>query len=184
MIRKTRGGAKSAQDKNVTSVQELPEVSVSDDGDIRYLHLGTPWVQGSMRIRDPFDIDLEYVQRMMGWLLFATPAEVPRMHAMQLGLGAAAITKFCHKKLRMKTTAVELNPQVLAVCRSWFKLPPDSSTLQVVLADAAQEIKKTEWQGTVDALAVDLYDHEAAAPVLDSAEFYADCRNLLTEEAS
>jgi hypothetical protein len=35
----------------------------------------------------------------------------------------------------------------------------------VVLADAAQEIKKTEWQGTVDALAVDLYDHEAAAPV-------------------
>jgi len=182
VIRKTRGGAKSAQDKNVASVQELPEVSVSDDGDIRYLHLGTPWVQGSMRIRDPFDIDLEYVQRMMGWLLFAEPAEVPRMHAMQLGLGAAAITKFCHKKLRMKTTAVELNPQVLAVCRSWFKLPPDSSTLQVVLADAAQEIKKTEWQGTVDALAVDLYDHEAAAPVLDSAEFYADCRNLLTED--
>jgi hypothetical protein len=41
----------------------------------------------------------------------------------------------------MKTTAVELNPQVLAVCRSWFKLPPDSSTLQVVLADAAQESK-------------------------------------------
>jgi hypothetical protein len=72
-------------------------------------------------------------------------------------------------------------PQVLAVCRSWFKLPPDSSTLQVVLADAAQ-IKKPEWQGTVDALAVDLYDHEAAAPVLDSAEFYADCRNLLTED--
>jgi len=182
VIRKTRGGAKSAQDKNVGSAQELPEVSVSDDGDIRYLHLGTPWVQGSMRIRDPFDIDLEYVQRMMGWLLFAEPAEVPRMHAMQLGLGAAAITKFCHKKLRMKTTAVELNPQVLAVCRSWFKLPPDSSTLQVVLADAAQEIKKPEWQGTVDALAVDLYDHEAAAPVLDSAEFYADCRNLLTED--
>ena len=182
MIRKTRGGAKSAQDKNVGSVQELPEVSVSDDGDIRYLHLGTPWVQGSMRIRDPFDIDLEYVQRMMGWLLFAEPVEVPRMHAMQLGLGAAAITKFCHKKLRMKTTAVELNPQVLAVCRSWFKLPPDSSMLQVVLADAAQEIKKPEWQGTVDALAVDLYDHEAAAPVLDSAEFYADCRNLLTED--
>lgn len=182
MIRKTRGGAKPAQDKNAASVPELPEVSVSDDGDVRYLHLGTPWVQGSMRIRDPFDIDLEYVQRMMGWLLFAQPAEVPKLHAMQLGLGAAAITKFCHKKLRMKTTAVELNPQVLAVCRSWFKLPPDSSTLKVVLADAALEIQKTEWHGTVDALAVDLYDHEAAAPVLDSAEFYADCRKLLTED--
>ena len=37
------------------------------------------------------------------------------------------------------------------------------------------------WLGTVDALAVDLYDHEAAAPVLDSPDFYADCRALLTE---
>jgi spermidine synthase len=27
-----------------------------------------------------------------------------------------------------------------------------------------------------------LYDEEAAAPVLDSADFYSDCRNTLTEE--
>jgi spermidine synthase len=40
------------------------------------------------------------------------------------------------------------------------------------------------WHGTVDALDVDLYDHEAAAPVLDSAEFYADCRRLLTGEGA
>ena len=43
-------------------------------------------------------------------------------------------------------------------------------------------IQKPEWHGTVDALAVDLYDHDAAAPVLDSAAFYADCRALLTED--
>ena len=183
VIRKTRGGAKPVNDKSADSgVQELPEVSVSDDGEVRYLHLGTPWVQGSMCIKEPFEIDLEYVQRMMGWLMFMEPASVTERHAMQLGLGAAAITKFCHKKLRMRTTAIEINPQVLSVCRNWFKLPPDSATLNVVLADAAQEIKKPEWQGTVDALAVDLYDHEAAAPVLDNAEFYADCRNLLTED--
>jgi spermidine synthase len=35
---------------------------------------------------------------------------------------------------------------------------------------------RCHWLGTVDALQVDLYDHEAAAPVLDSADFYADCR--------
>jgi len=29
---------------------------------------------------------------------------------------------------------------------------------------------------------VDLYDHEAAAPVLDSVDFYADCRELLSED--
>jgi spermidine synthase len=34
----------------------------------------------------------------------------------------------------------------------------------------------------VDALQVDLYDDEAAAPVLDSEAFYSDCRRLLSED--
>lgn len=167
--------------KKTTAAQELPEVSVSDDGEVRYLHLGTPWIQGSMLVAEPFEIELEYVQRMMAWLLFADPAKVSKGHAMQLGLGSAAITKFCYKKLRVCTTAIELNPQVVAVCRQWFKLPQDGAKLRVVLADAAQEIRNPMWLGTVDALAVDLYDHEAAAPVLDSADFYAGCRALLTD---
>ncbi len=176
--------ARAPARKKSAPAAELPEVSVSEDGDVRHLHLGTPWIQGSMRVADPFDIELEYVQRMMAWLLFVEPASVGKRHAMQLGLGAGAITKFCHKKLRMCCTAIELNPQVLAVCRSWFKLPPDGAKLRVVLADAAREIRKPEWLGTVDALAVDLYDHDAAAPVLDSAEFYADCRALLTDDGA
>ena len=163
---------------------ELPEVSVSDDGDVRYLHLGTPWVQGSMKLKTPFDIDLEYVQRMMAWLLFVEPDSIPERRAMQLGLGAAALTKFHYKKLKMPTTAIEINPQVIHICRSWFKLPPDNDTLEVVQADASMEILKPRWQGTVDALQVDLYDHNAAAPVLDSAEFYGDCRALLTPEGT
>ena len=168
--------------RNKKTAIELPEVSVSDDGEVRHLHLGTPWIQGSMRVAEPFEIELQYVQRMLAWLLFVEPASVTKRHAMQLGLGAGAITKFCHKKLRLCTTAIELNPQVLAVCRQWFKLPPDGPKLRVVLADAAEEIKNPMWLGTVDALAVDLYDHEAAAPVLDSPDFYADCRALLTED--
>ncbi|WP_341917044.1 spermidine synthase [Polaromonas sp. YR568] len=161
---------------------ELPEVNFSDYGDVRYLHLGTQWVQGSMLLDKPFDIELEYVQRMMVWLLLAESGPVAARHAMQLGLGSAALTKFCYKKLKMKTTAIELNPQVLAACRLWFKLPADDLRLKVILADAAQEIRKPVHHGTVDALQVDLYDHEAAAPVLDSVDFYEDCRELLTED--
>lgn len=160
----------------------LPEVHFSDFGDVRYLHLGTEWVQGSMRKDDPFAIHLEYVQRMMAWLLFVDPASVSRRHAMQLGLGAASLTKFCHRKLRMKTTAIELNPQVVGACRLWFKLPRDDSRLSVVLGDAAEVVAHEHWRGQVDALQVDLYDHEAAAPVLDSQAFYADCRRLLTAD--
>jgi spermidine synthase len=160
----------------------LPEVNFSDHGDIRYLHLGTEWVQGSMWLDKPFDIQLEYVQRMMAWLLFVDAAAVSKRHAMQLGLGSASLTKFCHKKLRIKTTAIELNPQVVAACRLWFKLPADDARLSVVLGDAAEVAAHEHWRGTIDALQVDLYDHEAAAPVLDSQEFYADCRKLLTED--
>ena len=161
--------------------RSLPEVHFSDHGSTRYLHLGTDWVQGAMQLDAPDELVLEYVQRMMAWLLFVDVAEVPRRHAMQLGLGAAAITKFCRRRLRMKTTAIELNPQVVAACRLWFKLPADDSKLSVVLGDAAEVVAHEHWRGQVDALQVDLYDHEAAAPVLDSAAFYADCRQLLTE---
>ena len=169
--------------KRNTAVSEaLPEVTISDWDGSRYLHLGTPWVQGSMRIKKPFDIDLEYVQRMMAWLLLVDWSSVPERRAMQLGLGAAAATKFCLQKLGMATTAVELNPQVVNVCRQWFKLPPDNDKLQVVVGDAGVEIQKPQYLQTVDALQVDLYDHEAAAPVLDSPDFYQHCRNLLTED--
>jgi spermidine synthase len=161
---------------------QLPEVNFSDAGDVRYLHLGTEWIQGSMRLDAPYDIDLEYVQRMMAWLLFAQPQAVAKRHVMQLGLGAASLTKFCHKKLRMKTTAIELNPQVVAACRLWFKLPKDDSRLSVILGDAEQVVAHDHWRGQVDALQVDLYDHEAAAPVLDSEAFYRGCRSLLTED--
>ena len=161
----------------------LPEVNFSDVGGVRYLHLGTEWVQGSMRLAAPFDIDLEYVQRMMAWLLFVEPDEVADRHVMQLGLGAAALTKFCHRHLRTRTTAIELNPQVIAACRLWFRLPADSARLQVVLGDAAEVAAHTHWRGQIDALQVDLYDHEAAAPVLDSEDFYADCRALLSPQA-
>ena len=161
---------------------ELPEVNFSEDGKIRYLHLGTEWIQGSMFLDRPFDIELDYVQRMFGWLLLFPHDEVKGAHAMQLGLGAGTITKFCYKKLQMCCTAIELNPGVLHACRGWFRLPPDDERLRVVLADASLEIQKPEWRGTVDALQVDLYDEEAAAPVLDTPDFYRQCRALLTPQ--
>src|SRR3569832_2982456 len=160
----------------------MPEVNFSDHGDIRYLHLGTEWVQGSKDLRKPYEIHLEYVQRMMAWLLFVDADSVAKRHAMQLGLGAASLTKFCWRKLRMNTTAIELIPQVVAACRLWFKLPADDDRLSVILGDAGEVAAHDHWRGRIDALQVDLYDHEAAAPVLDSKSFYADCRKLLTDD--
>jgi spermidine synthase len=160
----------------------FPTVTFADYGDMRFLHLGTPWVQGSMKISKPYDIHLEYVQRMMGWMLLTDLDQIHHLQAMQLGLGAASLTKFCHLQLGMQTTAVELNPQVIDTCRQWFKLPEDNAKLKVLLADAADITSRPEWHGKIDVLQVDLYDQEAACPALDSEAFYADCRQMLTQQ--
>lgn len=161
---------------------DLPKVNYFDYGDMRFLHLGSPSVQGSMRLSKPYEIHLEYVQRMMAWLLLADLDQLPDRHAMQLGLGAAALTKFCHHTLRMQTTAVELNPQVVTACRLWFKLPPDDDKLQVLVADAAEVASNGHWHQSIDALQVDLYDQDAARPAIDTEDFYRDCRALLTDD--
>lgn len=158
------------------------EVCIAEAFGVRTLHLGTSWVQGSMLLNAPFDIELEYVRRMMGWLLFVEPDSVQQRQALQLGLGAATLTKFCHRRLGMRTTAVEINPQVVAVCRQSFELPDDGDRLQVLLADAGTEIRRPEHQGRFDAVQLDVYDHRVEAPLLDSVAFYADCRELLTPD--
>jgi len=176
-----KAGANAAA-RSRRAAQTLPDVTISEDSEVRFLHLGTEWIQGSMLLESPFDIELDYVQRMMAWLLFVEPDSVSRRRALQLGLGSGALTKFCFKKLRMDTTAIEINPQVVAVCRQWFKLPADGPRLRVLLADAGEEIRSADHIGAYDALQVDLYDHEAAAPVLDSPDFYADCRAALSDD--
>lgn len=160
---------------------ELPSATIAEHDGLRTLHLGeTPWVQGAMLVREPRVIVLEYVQRMMAWMLWRESAELTRGHAVQLGLGAGAITRFCHQVLRMqRVTAVELNPAVIAACRHGFRLPADDARLTVLERDAQAWTHDDANLQTAQVLNVDLYDHEAAAPVLDSAAFYATCRATL-----
>jgi spermidine synthase len=159
---------------------ELPEVTLSEADGVRYLHLDSPWIQGAMRIRRPAAIELDYVQRMLASLLWRPSDRLGQGRAVQLGLGAGAITRFTLKSLRLPTTVVELNPAVVAANQRWFQLPLDHPRLQVVTADAGVWLRQAEPASAL-LLHVDLYDHEAAAPVLDDAGFYADCRRLLDE---
>jgi spermidine synthase len=151
-------------------------ITLSEDEGVRYLHFGTPWIQGAMRIRKPDWLELEYAQQMMAWMLFI---DSPR-HIVQLGLGAAALTKFCYRQFpEARVTAVELNPAVIAVCASMFKLPPDDERLTVREMDAMDFITDPKAAGTIDALQVDLYDATARGPMLDTPEFYRACARSL-----
>ena len=157
----------------------LPEATLSEHEGVRYLHLGTPWVQGAMRVRTPAYVELEYVRRMLVWMLWRPTEQLCQGHAVQLGLGAAAITRFTRHTLGMRTTVVELNPSVIAACRLFFHLDTADPQLSVLCADAGAWVAQPAQAASADVLCVDLYDHDAAAPVLDDQVFYNHCAALL-----
>ena len=153
-----------------------PQVTLSEEEGVRYLHFGTEWVQGAMRIGRPWRIELEYQQQMMAPLLFLPePSQV-----LQLGLGAAALARFCWKHLpRSEITVVEISDEVLATARRWFALPDDDARLTVLIDDARDIVAHPRLRRSFDWLQVDLYDRAARGPVLDDGHFYAACRRLL-----
>jgi spermidine synthase len=154
----------------------MSHITLSEADGVRYLHFDSPWVQGAMRIDRPFEIELDYVRDMMAWLLF--------MHAppriLHLGLGAGALTKWCWKYLpHTQVTVVERDPEVVSACQRFFRLPPEDDRLRVLIEDAAFAVVRPEWRSAFGVVQVDLYDHEAQGPVLDSLDFYRQCRALL-----
>ena len=45
-------------------------IAVSEERGVRYLHFGTEWVQGAMRLSRPHQLVLAYTQEMLSFLLF------------------------------------------------------------------------------------------------------------------
>lgn len=153
-----------------------PEVTISEEDGIRYLHFGSEWIQGAMVIRRPDELMLDYVQSMMAWLLFLDPPA----QILQLGLGAGSLTKFAHRFLApSRITVVEIARQVHLAAQQWFALPPEGPRLQVSIDDAARFVARRAQRGRYGVIQVDLYDRDAAGPIHDSLEFYMDCRAAL-----
>src|SRR5690606_1309068 len=162
-----RGNARQRDDTGIT---------LSEEGGVRYLHFGSPWVQGAMRIARPWALEIDYVRDMMAWLLFLAPPE----RILHLGLGAAALTKYCWRRFPdSRVTAVERSAAVIASARRDFALPPDDARLRVVCADAGEFVARPAERGRYGAIQVDLYDRQARGPVLDSVAFYRHCRRAL-----
>lgn len=170
--------AASATSKHARKIKYAP-VTLSESDGVRYLHFGTEWVQGAMLLKKPDAIALEYAQQMMAWMLFM-PAPA---HIVQLGLGTGALTKFSYRQFpEARVTAVELNPSVIAICNSMFKLPPEDERLSVLEIDALDYVNDPDHSNTIDALQVDLYDATARGPVLDTPEFYRACADGLRDD--
>ncbi len=158
------------------SLDDDPTLSEYDG--IRYLHFGTEWVQGAMRVAEPSELVLAYTQQMMGWLLFLEPRRKDKVAI--LGLGAGSLLRFVLKHTRASTQTVEWNPAVTAICRMYFRLP-ESSRSEIWHGDADRWAQDNENIGRYTALMVDLYDAHAQGPVCDSLAFYQGCYRALAD---
>lgn len=154
-------------------------IDISEEGGIRYLHFGSEWIQGAMRIRAPNALELVYTREMMSGLLLR-PDGWPR-NALVIGLGAASITKFLYRHCPWtRIQVVEIEPRVVAAARQFFRLPDDDRRLAIQIGDGVDYVLCTERH--FDAILVDGYDRNARAGALDTLPFYAAVRTRLSDQ--
>ena len=154
----------------------LPEVGISEHGNIRSLHLGSETVQSSMNVDYPVELVLSYSRAMMAWLLFAENVR----HITQIGLGGGSFVRWIDAHLpEVAQTAVEINPQVISVARGLFELPFEGEKFEIIEADGAEYIKTL--RGGTDILLVDGFDGVQIIDALVAEPFFADCRTALSD---
>ncbi len=155
---------------------DLPEVGISEEGNIRSMHLGSETIQSSMNLDNPSELVLSYSRAMMAWLLFMDAPE----HITQIGLGGGSFARWIDAFLpETKQTAVEINPQVVNVARGLFELPFEEDGFEIVVADGADYVKTL--LGGTDVILVDGFDGKQIIDALVSEEFFRDCRRALSK---
>lgn len=147
--------------------------NVCDDGGIRSLHFSGGTVQSSMRVSDPFDLDLSYTRAMMGFLLFNAK---PR-HILLVGLGGGSLSKYCYRQFpQARVTTLEISQDVIAL-RDEFLVPQDDERFHVVHTDACDYLAHGKAQA--DVILLDGYDATGLPDCLCSESFYSSCWRAL-----
>lgn len=152
-------------------------VEISEERGVRYLHFGSDYVQGAMRIARPYALELEYTRDLMFPLLLREvgwPATI-----LQIGLGAASTTRFLHRhRPDSRMTVVEVSPEVVAAARQFFKLPDAPvKRLRVEIAEGHGYLMASKRR--YDFIVVDGFDDRGRSGMLDTLPFYLNCRSKL-----
>ena len=132
--------------------------------------------QSEMRINAPYALVNEYTRKMMGFLAFQPRPE----RVLIIGLGGGSLVKYCYRYLPdAQITAVEIDPDVLAL-RSQFFVPPDDERLTVILADGAVHVAQMALRGErTSAILVDAYDYKGIAPAVVDRSFLENAKQIL-----
>ena len=155
-------------------------IDISEQAGVRYLHFGSTWVQGAMRIARPWNLELEYTREMMASLLLRDESRWPRK-VLLIGLGAASLTKFLYRNYPLAhLTIIEIEPAVVAAARQFFKLPEDDKRINLIIADGVEYVLGTDKK--FDLILVDGFNEHAHPGGLNTLPFYQACRTRLSEQ--
>lgn len=151
-------------------------IQISEARGVRYLHFGSRWIQGAMRMSRPWALELEYTREMLLPLLLR-PDGWPRT-VLQIGLGAASLTRWLWRhRPAARLVVVEIREDVVRAAGQFFRLPDDPSRIDVVNGDGAAYVAATGER--FDLVLVDGYDARGRVGALDTPAFHAHCHTVL-----
>lgn len=165
--------------KTRLNLMRATSIEVSEEDGVRYLHFGSHWIQGAMRIARPWSLELEYTRDMMLPLLLRAGSTWPRT-VLSIGLGAASLVRYIHKhRPRAAQTVVEIDPAVITVAQQAFKLPPEGTRLRIEINDGVDYMVASDRE--FDLILVDGFDAQGRAGALDTLPFYCNCQARLSD---
>ncbi len=155
-------------------------INISEQSGVRYLHFGSSWVQGAMRIARPWSLELEYTREMMVSLLLKDTGHWPQ-EVLLIGLGTASLTKFLYRNYPLAhLTILETEPAVVTAAQQYFKFPQDAERINLIMGDGAEYVLGCN--KVFDLILVDGFDQHARAGTLDTLPFYQACRTRLSAD--
>ncbi|GHU30946.1 hypothetical protein FACS189497_11280 [Betaproteobacteria bacterium] len=160
-------------------------IDISEQAGVRYLHFGSEWIQGAMRLRQPNALELAYTREMMAGLLLRDglhdDGDIWPRKILIIGLGAASILKYLYYHCpQARLDVVEIEPAVVTAAQQYFCLPNEDERLSIHIGDGARHL--LERQTRYDYVLVDGYDQDARAGALDTLPFHQAVRARLSEQ--
>jgi spermidine synthase len=143
------------------------------DGDgTRYLRFDNTF-QGAMSLRNPYGTVFPYTDYLQLGLAYAPTAR----NILFIGLGAGSVVKRVWRDFpAIQLDAVELDPDVVRVARTWFRLPEDR--LDVFVQDGRRFLQTHDER--YDIVVIDAYFADAIPFHLATAQFFELLRSRLS----
>ena len=159
-----------------SSTFEDMQVEVSEQDGVISMHIGSITIQSSMRLDNPYHLELDYTQAMsMATLFLENPKEI-----LCIGLGGGTMPKFFYRLFaKTKLTILELNPKVIQIAKHFFKLPI-SKRFNILQGDGIQYIKDVDKK--YDLLISDAFEDYGLPDEFCTISYFESCRNVLSEK--